>query len=650
MELIPGTQLHGGSYEIVRKLGQGGFGITYLANQRSPRRQVAVKEFFMKDYCQRDTANPTRLTIPTTAKVKLVGKFKEKFINEAQKTAELSHPNIVSIIETFEENDTAYYVMPYLPGGSLAEYSAGRALPEVEALKYIRQTASALKYMHSQHKNHLDVKPGNIMLDQNGNAVLIDFGLAKVYDDTGNPLTGKDSEIASTPGYAPLEQQSAKEQFAATLDIYALGATLYKLLSGKTPPAAGLLASEDDTLTPLPDSVSASTREAIYAAMKIKKSERPQSVDEFLKILNDEATKTPAPEITTKSESETTLLNTKKEKSTLTVDIKNPTTKKNNNISKETNNKEFLWEKLKTEFAKRHIVANIVLVLCFIYSTVFASITLVHNHREYYDITFFPMTFMSLAIGFLMFGSKNGLTILTISIVSASLVYVFGYNEIIGIILPPIISTFLALTLTKNNKSAYNVLVENGSSNIANSILSIGFVLFVPLIWQFFDPGFMFNQGLYSFLGEGDFVFNNYTVLCYLILGIWGLTYILKKKWSGVIYIFTSFIILNLISLWSERTYINCFGFINGNNAYNFYFPERDFYSYFTCDYDIKYKIILNFIFIAAILIGLFWKHNGKSNFSQMTDGKGIANTKNAIKICLGVLAFALFYVFSFNL
>ena len=120
MQLKPNTLLQGGKYRIVRSLGQGGFGITYEAEQVLLRRKVAVKEFFMKDCCERDDAT-SRVTVGTGSQRSLVEKFRGKFIREAQMIAGMDHPHIVRVLDVFEENGTAYYVMDYHPGGSLAD-------------------------------------------------------------------------------------------------------------------------------------------------------------------------------------------------------------------------------------------------------------------------------------------------------------------------------------------------------------------------------------------------------------------------------------------------------------------------------------------------------------------------------------------------
>ena len=120
MNLQPGTLLRHGGYKIIKELGQGGFGITYEAEQTSLGRKVAIKEFFMKDLCNRD-ADTHAVSVPSVGSQELVEKFKVKFLKEARMIASYDHPNIVQIHEVFEENGTAYYVMTNLPGGSLSD-------------------------------------------------------------------------------------------------------------------------------------------------------------------------------------------------------------------------------------------------------------------------------------------------------------------------------------------------------------------------------------------------------------------------------------------------------------------------------------------------------------------------------------------------
>ena len=285
--LQPNTTLQGGKYRIERVLGQGGFGITYLATQLSLQRQVAIKEFFMKDFCSRDESTRT-MSAPSTGSSKLVEQYRKKFIKEARNLARLNHPHVISVIDVFEENGTVYYVMPYLIGGSLQDYvKTHGAFSEQEAMKYVKQIASALKYMHEeQHICHYDVKPANILLDNKGNAVLIDFGISKNYDAQGQETTT--TPIGMSEGYAPIEQyQQNVEEFSPVSDVYALGATLYYLLHGKRPVSAVHRASGTALL--MSKQLSQGVKDIINASMKVSKRERAKSVDVFMGSINTSA-------------------------------------------------------------------------------------------------------------------------------------------------------------------------------------------------------------------------------------------------------------------------------------------------------------------------------------------------------------------------
>ena len=287
MQLQSGRLLQGGKYRIERVLGRGGFGITYQAVQVALNRKVAIKEFFMKEYCERNETT-SQVSLGTSGSRETVERFRQKFIKEAQNIAALNHPHIIRIHDIFEENGTAYYVMEYCDKGSLGDLVKRQgALDEAEALRYIRQVADALGYIHERKMNHLDVKPGNILLDENMNAVLIDFGLSKRYDEEGNQTST--TPVGISHGYAPLEQykKGGVGTFSPATDIYSLGATLYKLLTGQTPPEANDVM--DDGLPALPSSVSSATASAIEKAMQPTRRNRPQSVKELLGMLADNA-------------------------------------------------------------------------------------------------------------------------------------------------------------------------------------------------------------------------------------------------------------------------------------------------------------------------------------------------------------------------
>ena len=285
-QLKPQTTLQGGKYKIVSTLGQGGFGITYLAEQVMLGRKVAIKEFFYKECCDREEGT-SHVTLGTQSNRETVQRFMNKFLKEARTISQLEHPNIIKIHDIFEENNTAYYVMEYIDGENLSEMVKRQgALSEVTAVEYIKKVADALSYIHAKSINHLDVKPGNIMLRQHDQQiVLIDFGLSKQYDEVG-------SQTSSTPlgisqGYAPIEQYrpGGVAQFTPQADIYSLGATLYWLIIGQAPPPADEIL--DDGLPAMPPYVSLPVKKAIESAMQVKKKDRPQGVTDFLKLLDE---------------------------------------------------------------------------------------------------------------------------------------------------------------------------------------------------------------------------------------------------------------------------------------------------------------------------------------------------------------------------
>lgn len=284
--LAEGTLLQNGKYKIIKVLGQGGFGITYLARQNVLERDVAIKEFFMRDFCTR-SASDSEVSLGTSSNKDTIERYLRKFMKEAQTISRLEHPNIIRIHDIFKENETAYYVMDYIDGESLSEMVKHKGLlPEKEAVTYIKAVADALKYIHQKNINHLDVKPGNIMVRRSDNHVfLLDFGLSKQYDMAGNQTSS--TPLGISHGFAPIEQYSPEgiKEFSSQTDIYSLGATLYYLITGTTPPPASELFTSE--LSGFPDTVSEPVKEAIRKAMKPQKKNRPQNVDEFLSLLLD---------------------------------------------------------------------------------------------------------------------------------------------------------------------------------------------------------------------------------------------------------------------------------------------------------------------------------------------------------------------------
>ena len=168
MHLQNNTLLQGGKYRIERFIASGGFGCTYEAYHTLLDERVALKEFFVSDFCNRDERTG-QVSVGTQSKVALYGKLKKKFIDEARALYMMKHAGILCVLDVFEENGTAYYAMEYIDGQSLSDVVKKRGkLPEAEAVGYIRQVAEALKYVHSLNRLHLDIKPGNIMLGKDG--------------------------------------------------------------------------------------------------------------------------------------------------------------------------------------------------------------------------------------------------------------------------------------------------------------------------------------------------------------------------------------------------------------------------------------------------------------------------------------------------
>lgn len=279
-----GTLLRNGTYRIVRFIASGGFGCTYEAMHTVFEERVAIKEFYVKDFCNRD-ATTSHISVGTISKKPLVEKLHRKFIEEAKSQRSMKHPGIVRVTDVFDENGTAYYVMDYIDGASLTDILKQKGkLSEKEALDYIRQAAEALSYVHASQRLHLDIKPSNIMVDKSGRAILIDFGTSKQYDEVGGENTS--TLLGHTPGYASPEQMACSvTKFMPATDVYSLGATLYKLLSGITPPECMMRVS-GEPVKPLPDTVSIATRRAIEAAMRLDRLQRPQSMKSFLNMLD----------------------------------------------------------------------------------------------------------------------------------------------------------------------------------------------------------------------------------------------------------------------------------------------------------------------------------------------------------------------------
>jgi serine/threonine-protein kinase len=294
-----GTILHG-TYRIDSYLSSGGFGNTYVATNVEFEEKVAIKEFFMKGVTQRDD-NQTTVSVSNAENSNSFLEQKEKFKKEARRLRKLKNEHIVKVHDLFEENATAYYVMDYIDGENLAERlkRTGRPMTESEVRLILPQILDALKSVHDAGIWHLDLKPANIMLEKGGNVKLIDFGASKQLNAQKGGATTS-TAISYTNGYAPREQMEQNyDKFGPWTDIYALGATLYNLLTNKRPP---LPTDIDDDISenkhealPFPESVGG-LRFLVLQMMKTNRLQRPQNIAAIMeaeKLRKEESKQTP---------------------------------------------------------------------------------------------------------------------------------------------------------------------------------------------------------------------------------------------------------------------------------------------------------------------------------------------------------------------
>lgn len=287
MNLNQGSTLQSGKYQIIKVLGQGGFGITYLARHTLLDDYVAIKEFFPKDYCNREETT-SHISVATQSNRDLVDKLRNRFVSEARILSRLNHPGIVKIHDIFEENETAYYVMDFVKGRSLEDVIDNEGpMSESRAVDITRRVGSALDYIHQRKMTHFDVKPANIMMSESdGSPVLIDFGLSKQYNEKGHVMSTLLMGVSH--GYSPLEQylQDGIDSFSPQTDVYALAATLYTLLTGRRPPEAPKLAG---TIIEVPVNISQPVANAIKWGMATARENRAQTIGQFLEALDNKS-------------------------------------------------------------------------------------------------------------------------------------------------------------------------------------------------------------------------------------------------------------------------------------------------------------------------------------------------------------------------
>lgn len=273
--LPSGHKLHQ-RYFIQSSIGQGGFGITYLAYDQKLDQEVCIKELFI-------SGNSTRGANQKVSSQDMgefsFSDFVERFIQECRKLARFQHPNIVRVLDIFQDNCTAYIVMEYIRGETLKQkIQRTGPMNEKAAISLISQLLDAVEEVHNRRMLHRDIKPDNVLITPEGKLVLIDFGSAREFAE-GKTTT---QTAMLTPGFAPIEQYSTRAQRGSYTDIYALGATLYFLLTGEKPiPVTDRVA--EDLIPPhkINPEISTQVSSAVMLAMEMKPENRFQSVDEI---------------------------------------------------------------------------------------------------------------------------------------------------------------------------------------------------------------------------------------------------------------------------------------------------------------------------------------------------------------------------------
>ena len=287
-----GTMLYHGRYRVERFLAAGGFGNTYLARDVQFDELVAIKEFFLASMCGRgDGSNDVVISLET--KQKEFEAHREKMRKEAKRLRALQHPNIVKVRDLFDENGTTYYVMDFIPGQSLRSKLKQQHRPFAEAevmQKFLPQLLDALETVHDEGIWHLDLNPANMMVDDQGKVVLIDFGASKQFHSVEGQSLSTTSVVAYTQGYAPAEQLNGKlEKFGPWTDLYALGGTLYNLLTNQNPPDYSEIIDNANLFEEHMPSVSAPTIQLIKWLMSQGINHRPKSVAEVRGFLKSSA-------------------------------------------------------------------------------------------------------------------------------------------------------------------------------------------------------------------------------------------------------------------------------------------------------------------------------------------------------------------------
>ena len=280
---LPLNTILNGKYLVGKVLGEGGFGITYIAIDLNLNMPVAIKEYYPNGFVSRDTTMlNNNVTKYQGEKLEFFEKGIDRFLTEARSIAQFYQTSgIAKVIDFFKENDTAYIVMEYVDGITLKQYlkDKGGKLDIDTVLALIKPVITSLEEVHKAGLIHRDISPDNIMINSKGDLKLLDFGAARKYEDSEN----KSLSIMLKPGYAPEEQYRTRGVQGPFTDVYALCATMYKMITGKTPPESLERRAEDTIAWPsslgivIPENIESTLKKG----MEILSKDRIQDMSEL---------------------------------------------------------------------------------------------------------------------------------------------------------------------------------------------------------------------------------------------------------------------------------------------------------------------------------------------------------------------------------
>ena len=292
IHMEPETVLHD-RYVIGKVLGFGGFGVTYIGWDNRLEMKVAVKEYLPSEFSTR-MPGQTMVTVFRGEKQEQFREGLKKFVDEAKRLANFKNEEgVVRVYDSFTENETAYIVMEYLEGETLAELLEREGtIPEDRAVEMMMPVMKSLEVIHSAGILHRDIAPDNIFITKDGTTKLIDFGASR-YATTSH---SRSLTVIIKPGYSPEEQYRSNGDQGTHTDVYALGATLYKMMTGKTPPDAMERRAQfegqnkDILIEPrkLNKSISQVREVAILNAMNVRVQDRTSNVQIFIRELESE--------------------------------------------------------------------------------------------------------------------------------------------------------------------------------------------------------------------------------------------------------------------------------------------------------------------------------------------------------------------------